>query len=343
MNYIINSTAIVFFFDNKPVKVEKTAPEYTRILSAFDLPSGQQEEVINAILNERVGEYEKDGFTISPESVSYDGETLPDILADKVRAIAAEGLPVKLFANFWENLNNNPSASSVRELYDFLAYKELPITEDGFFIAYKGVASNGLSIHGNTKTKVLQGIVDNNGKIQNNVGDTIEVKRWDVDDNRDNGCSFGLHVGSMDYATTWGEQTLVVKVNPADVVSVPTDCGCQKCRVSKYEVIDSYQNEIKSAITDSEGNPMESVEAAKYEDFLRSIDQFCQTYTTHLKVLENVGKTSEGCRWLRVKCIQEMGDFEERPSRVRVLDGLSELGYYWDKDSDGEYVVDLND
>jgi len=331
MNYIINNTAIVFFFDNKPVKVEKTAPEYTRILSAFDLPSGQQEEVINAILNERVGEYEKDGFTISPESVSYDGETLPDILADKVRAIAAEGLPVKLFANFWENLNNNPSASSVRELFDFLAYKELPITEDGFFIAYKGVASNGLSIHGNTKTKVLQGIVDNNGKIQNNVGDTIEVKRWDVDDNRDNGCSFGLHVGSMDYATTWGEQTLVVKVNPADVVSVPTDCGCQKCRVSKYEVIDSYQNEIKNAITDSEGNPMESVEAAEYEDFLRSIDQFCRE------------QMDEGLRYLRVRAIQEMGDFEERPSRVRVLDGLSDLGYYWDKDSDGEYVVDLND
>ena len=331
MNYIINSTAIVFFFDNKPVKVEKTAPEYTRILSAFDLPSGQQEEVINAILNERVGEYEKDGFTISPESVSYDGETLPDILADKVRAIAAEGLPVKLFANFWENLNNNPSASSVRELYDFLAYKELPITEDGFFIAYKGVSSNGLSICGNTKTKVLQGIVDNSGKIQNNVGDTIEVKRWDVDDNRDNGCSFGLHVGSMDYATTWGEQTLVVKVNPADVVSVPTDCGCQKCRVSKYEVIDSYENEIKSVVTDSEGNPMESVEAAEYEDFLRSIDQFC------------IEQMNEGLRYLRVRAIQEMGDFEERPSRVRVLDGLSDLGYYWDKDSDGEYVVDLND
>ncbi len=331
MNYIINNTAIVFFFDNKPVKVEKTAPEYTRILSAFDLPSGKQEEVINAILNERVGEYDKDGFTISPESVSYDGETLPDILADKVRAIAAEGLPVKLFANFWENLNNNPSASSVRELYDFLAYKELPITEDGFFIAYKGVASNGLSIHGNTKTKVLQGIVDNNGKIQNNIGDTIEVKRWDVDDNRDNGCSFGLHVGSMDYATMWGEQTLVVKINPADVVSVPTDCGCQKCRVSKYEVIDSYQNEIKNAITDSEGNPMESVEVAEHEDFLRSIDQFCRE------------QMNEGLRYLRVRAIQEMGDFEERPSRVRVLDGLSDLGYYWDKDSDGEYVVDLND
>ena len=331
MNYIINNKSIVFFFENKPVKVEKTAPEYTRILSAFDLPDGEQEEVINAILNEKVGEYEKDGFTISPDEVSYKGETLPDVLADKVRSIASEGLPVKLFANFWENLNENPSASSVRELFDFLAYKELPITEDGFFIAYKGVASDGLSVCGNTKTKVLQGIVDNNGKIQNNVGDTIEVNRWDVDDNRDNGCSFGLHVGSMNYATTWGQKTLVVKVNPADVVSVPNDCSCQKCRVSKYEVIDSYENEIKSAITDSEGNPMESVEAAEYEDFLRSIDQFCRE------------KMDEGLRYLRVRAIQEMGDFEERPSRVRVLDGLSDLGYYWDKDSDGEYVVDLND
>ena len=331
MKYIINSSAIVFFFNGKPLKVEKSSHEYNRIIKCFDLPDSEQEDAIHAILDEKVGQFERDGFSIAPDGVSYDGEALPDVLADKVRQIAAEGLPVSMFAKFWENLNNNPSANSVRELYDFLAYKELPITEDGCFLAYKGVDSSGLSLHGNTKTKVIQGIVDNNGKIQNNVGDTIEVKRWDVDDNRDNGCSFGLHVGSMDYATTWGEQTLVVKVNPADVVSVPTDCGCQKCRVSKYEVIDSYQNEIKNAITDSEGNPMESVEVAEHEDFLRSIDQFCRE------------QMNEGLRYLRVRAIQEMGDFEERPSRVRVLDGLSDLGYYWDKDSDGEYVVDLND
>mgnify|MGYP000353442978 CR=1 FL=1 len=165
MKYIINATGIVFFHQNKPIKIDKSSPQYLRIVKAFDLPENEQEQAIVEILDQTAGNFERDGFQITPDEVIYNGEKMPQALADKVRAIAQEGLPVSIFAKFWDNLQLNPSANSVRELYDFLAYKELPITEDGCFLAYKGLTRNDWSIPANKETKVLKGKVDDKGRI----------------------------------------------------------------------------------------------------------------------------------------------------------------------------------
>lgn len=60
----------------------------------------------------------------------------------------------------------NPSETSREELYDFLSYRELPITSEGTFIAYKGVGENMYSLHGNAETRVLQGKVNGHYQIQ---------------------------------------------------------------------------------------------------------------------------------------------------------------------------------
>ena len=147
------------------------------------------------------------------------------------------------FIKFIKNLLDNPSKSSVDELYDFLSYKSLPIDEDGWVIGYKGVASDGWSKSGNTQTTVLQGEINERGQILNRVCDTIEVQRRCVDDDRRNQCSHGLHVGSFDYAKSWAGsgKLLMVRFNPADAVSVPEDCSCQKLRVSKYEILEEIE------------------------------------------------------------------------------------------------------
>lgn len=329
MKYIVNQQAIVFFSNGKPIRIEKSAPEYGRIMKCFDLPDAEQDDAINTILKEKTEGFARDGFEIDPTEVTYQGERLPTALADKVRSICSEGLPVKLFAKFWESLQANPSANSVRQLYDFLAYKELPITEDGCFIAYKGVQKDGWSCHGNKNTKVLQGEVDSAGKIKNNVGNTIEVLRRDVDDERSNHCSFGLHVGSLAYAESFAPKVLVVKVNPADVVSVPEDCSCQKCRVSKYEVIDSFDSEIFASVTDSDGNPIESEEDYEHNEFLNRIERYL------------CNKAAEGLDEVSVQAIQNSFS-PEYPSRIRVLDALNELDYVWYETDKGKFV-DIRD
>lgn len=328
MKYVINANGIVFFHGGKPVKVEKSSALYAKVLKAFDLDEDEQDSALENILAQASGQFEKDGFSIENDEVYYQGERLPTVLANKVRSIAQEGLPIKLFANFWENLQQNPSASSVRELYDFLAYKELPITEDGCFLAYKGIDEKGWSISGNTKTKVVKGKVDAGGRIYNGIGEEIEVRRMDVDDNRQHHCSFGLHVGSLSYAEDFAQgQVVVVKVNPKDVVSVPSDYNCQKCRVSAYKVIDSFVSEITSSITDEDGDAYESEEQEERSELINKIDNYLHK------------KFNEGLDRVDVQKIRNAFS-PDYPSKISVLDALSELGYVWDYDDNGrEYVI----
>jgi hypothetical protein len=330
MNYIINQSGIVLFLDNKPMKFEKGSNQYAKIIEAFDLPESQQEAAVRKAIEKTAERAEKNGFKISPEEVSYKGEILPQALADKVRSIHREGLPLNLFEKFWMNIQDNPSASSVRELYEFLAYKELPITEDGCFLAYKGLESDFWSISGNKQTKVVKGIVNASGRILNTVGAEIEVKRRDVDDNRDHHCSFGLHVGSLDYARGFARGVVVVvKVNPKDVVSVPTDYSCQKCRVSAYKVVTLFEQEIQAPVVDEDNEPVESESVKTRSEFVQRVADYLTK------------KSMSGEANVSVRKIQNSFS-PEYPSKNRVLDALDELGYYWTETDDGT-VVDLED
>ena len=301
--------------------------QYAKILEKFDLPEAEQDAAIREVIQKTSPNAEKNGFKISPESVSYLGEELPQSLADKVRAIHEEGLPLSLFEKFWQNLQLNPSSSSVRELYEFLSYKELPLTEDGCFLAYKGLDSNFWSISGNKETKVISGEVNSSGKIFNGVGEKIEVRRWDVDDNRDNHCSFGLHVGSLDYARGFSQGTVVVvKINPKDVVSVPSDCKCQKCRVSAYEVVSVFEQEITAPVVDADNNPIEDESNASRSEFIDRVANYLNT------------KAEKGFDQVSVRSIRNSFS-PEYPDLNRVLDAIDSLGHFWVDSEDGKIVL----
>jgi hypothetical protein len=124
----------------------------------------------------------------------------------------------------------NPSRRAVDELYKFLENKNMPITESGNFVAYKGVKSNFTDMW--------------SGKFDNSVGQTLEMARNRVCDDADIGCSYGFHAGSYDYAKGYasgGGHLMLVEIDPSDVVSVPKDCSCQKLRTAKYRVINKYE------------------------------------------------------------------------------------------------------
>lgn len=331
MKYIINNKAIVLFINNKPVKVEKTDPRFSKIVQAFDLPTNDQEkEILSVLSNEVQTDNTVDDFQFKGDEVFLYDEKLPNVLAKKVISLYKSDLPISMFKNFWKNLRDNPSSSAVSELYEFLEYKELPITEDGCFLAYKGLDINFWSVSGNKDTKVLKGDVDSFGKIFNGVGQTIEVLRRDVDDDRRNHCSHGLHVGSHDYARSFSTgKMVVVKVNPKDVVSVPDDCSCQKCRVASYTVVSEYTEEISATAVKEDNTPMKSVSVEKRDEFLNRIN----SYLTR--------QSEKGVEVVSVRKIQNSFS-PEYPSRERVLDALDSLGYNWNEDDAG-YSVYLSD
>jgi len=126
----------------------------------------------------------------------------------------------------------NPNPMSVMRLFDFLNAEKLQIFKDGCFMAYKAVKPDYKDYYTST--------------IDNHPGQVVSLPREDVVYDPKEGCSFGLHCGAYSYASKYGdgERIIVcVKVDPADVVSVPEDCSYQKIRVCRYTVIKEMGNQ----------------------------------------------------------------------------------------------------
>ena len=238
--YQLTENSLTIFWEGKPYTLRKDHVNFQlakkAILDARYDDLGDLLDITKAVENFVEGDIE-----VKDEVVYYKGYRLHGVVVDKLlemlRAGTKDSAPL---TNFISRLQANPSANSVNELYSFMSYKSLASTPEGKVLGYKGVQSNYWSTTGNADTIVLQGETNDRHQILNKVGATIEVARRCVDDNKDNHCSFGLHVGSYDYANEWageGGRLLLVEFDPADAVSVPTDCDFQKLRVSKYKVI----------------------------------------------------------------------------------------------------------
>ena len=238
--YQLTENSITIFWEGKPHTIRKDHVNFQlakkAILDARYDDLGDLIDVVKAVENFVEGDIE-----VKDEVVYYKGHRLHGVVVDKLLDMLRAGMKDSApLTNFITRLQANPSANSVNELYSFMSYKSLANTPEGKVLGYKGVQSDYWSTTGNADTIVLQGKTNARHQILNEVGATIEVARRCVDDNKDNHCSFGLHVGSFDYADSWageGGKLLLVEFDPADAVSVPTDCDFQKLRVSKYKVI----------------------------------------------------------------------------------------------------------
>lgn len=154
---------------------------------------------------------------------------LNDAIVDRILKMQTQGVDVNPLVNFLGKLYRNPSQTAIAELYQFIAACELPITEDGDFIAYKMVKNDYMDIY--------------SGTMSNKVGEVLQMPRGMVDDNRHNTCSRGLHFCSKEYLNAYGstnrlnDRCMLVKINPEDVVSIPSDYNNAKGRAWRYVVV----------------------------------------------------------------------------------------------------------
>ena len=151
-------------------------------------------------------------------------------LNDNILLHLEQKLNLDPLIKFALNLQRNPSSRSVAQLFDWISNTNLTITEDGCFLAYKGVQDNFKDSH--------------SGTFDNSPGAVVKVRRNSVDDDPSRTCSHGLHVATHDYASTFSNKLMLVKVNPEHVVAVPTDYHRTKMRVCEYEVIEELENKV---------------------------------------------------------------------------------------------------
>lgn len=203
--------------------------------------------------------------TVANSRIYVDGDEIDDVYADQIVRFMDEGVDdFKPLVKFLEKVYTNIEAHTRENLSRWLnATNGFTIDEDGDIIGYKGLTAAGGSVH--LGPAVVDGkAVD--GSVPNAPGSVVEMARSKVEHNPNVPCASGLHVGTWEYASSFGQGvTAKVKVNPRDVVSVPTDCNGQKMRVSRYKVVEYVNEAHKTVVVPNDFVPT--------EDFLDGYDE----------------------------------------------------------------------
>ena len=181
-----------------------------------------QAKVIMTTDNVKVDQYGNLIINVENETVTLEASEEDSLLA-LIGILQKKGVltsSIERVKPFLKNILENPYINASEELYEYLKNMDFEITEDGCFLAYKRVNKNLGSIYDGGKTKHV-------------IGQYTEETNFDT--NRNNDCSRGLHFCSKSYLSNYaGAKTIIVKVNPKDVVSIPKDYNFAKGRCCKY-------------------------------------------------------------------------------------------------------------
>ncbi len=229
---VSNSGTITVVINGKSHSVAFDHPNYAQIVDAL---KNQEFENIEALINIGVGVVKHFNNTINIEhgQIVFNGTIIQNGLTERILMLVEKNLPFKPMIKFFENLLDNPSKRAVDELYTFLEVNQLPITEDGHFLAYKRVNDNFKDFH--------------TGTIDNSAGQVVKIIRNLVCDDKEKTCSYGLHFCSKAYLKEFhnGEgKIIVLKIDPKNVVSIPVDYQNSKGRTCAYEVVGEITNDI---------------------------------------------------------------------------------------------------
>jgi hypothetical protein len=274
---------VVFTLDGDLKMINETHTHYLRIVSALEndedptrFLDGSYVAVV-ANLSARVSV--RDGI------LHFDGDPVYNGLATTIQRYNAEGRDGTNLVRFMERLSSNPIAHSREQLFDWVqAQQGLTIDNDGFVIGFKGVYSRDsdqdflnketgeplfpLDKYPYRSSHSGHGVVDGvevTGYLPMGVGVTVEMPRDEVNHNPRQGCSTGLHVGTFAYAKGYSRSgaLLEVRFDPADVVSVPSECGYAKLRCCKYTGVAIHDEVEKNGdLTDYEPEANFDEEAA---------------------------------------------------------------------------------
>jgi hypothetical protein len=257
--HILTDNSLTVILEGKAHTIQVDHPNWDAAIEA--LKSEDADKLASLLdLAKAVKDYVDGNVEIKDGAVIRGGEVVHNVVVDKILDFMRKDLPFVPLLRFLDKLMENPSRRAVNELYTFLEHKNMPLTSEGNFVAYKGVTTDFKDHYSR--------------KFDNSVGCVLEMRRNAVCDNADQGCSAGFHAGSYEYAKGYahnGGNLMLVEIDPSDVVSVPTDCSCQKLRTAKYKVVAHVENieapPLDEGIYGDYDDPDNDVDAAWYAGY----------------------------------------------------------------------------
>ena len=259
------------------------SPDTTQadLLDLFSVERGINRAIADANLSSRV--------SVVDGQIVMDGEVMDNALANHILGLMAEQSgDLTGWVRFMERIEANTNEHSRKAAFDWIAslgrndqgFTTVP--ENGFLVGYKGVTARDGSFFSITRgPAIVDGVEHTGGPVPNAIGSIVEMKRDDVQHDPSIGCSRGLHVGTWNYAKSWSQGAVIeVHVDPADIVSVPTDCDAQKMRCSKYKVVKVLDAPYTSATLPVDGSDEDN------DDYAYDDDGACDPYDSYGDDLE---------------------------------------------------------
>ena len=238
VNPDLNSGHIFLLLDGKEYSINAGNSSFSKALEAYNAKDWESFiYIVNPEIRLKSLYASYEGIEVKDGNLYVFGDPIHSTIAKRVISFIEHGLDCVHLFKFILKLNMNPSKRAVDELYTFLEHRALPVTDNGNFLAYKAVRADYTDKY--------------SGKFMNTIDSVLEMPRNKVDDNKENGCSYGFHAGSVDYAKDFMDRDghlMLVEINPADVVSIPTDCQFQKLRTCKYKVVGEYEIDLNDPV-----------------------------------------------------------------------------------------------
>ena len=229
--------------------------EYTTRVENYILTVIDNKKAINSF-------FEGSEFVLKDGVLYYNDKPLKENkLVRHVIESLRTGVPSNNYINFLKKVTQNPRDDIREELFDFLENGKFPIHEDGDFSAYKYVKEDWKDAY--------------TGTVDHTIGSKPRLDWSEVDTNRHNTCSKGLHFCAYEYLSQYNASRRIVevKINPADVAAIPTDYNNTKGRCVGYEVIKELER--KEDIFKGSGKLTVKEEFDEVEEDLSDDDYDC--------------------------------------------------------------------
>lgn len=229
--HIITTSSITVILGT-PKAMDSSHPNFEKVKDLLTRSAVTDTETLLEMM-EPVREFKnaitKSDFYIENNTVLIDIEGHPfrldEVLGEEVLRVYRAAGDLTALTNFVKKLAQNPDKEVHQQLYDFIKVCGLALTLDGDFLAYKNVREDFLDIY--------------TGTMDNSPGKVVEMPRFAVEKNPNRTCAPGLHFAAWGYLKHYGhgQKTVIVKIDPADVVSIPSDYNNMKGRAYKYLIL----------------------------------------------------------------------------------------------------------
>lgn len=244
-------TISITFEDGTPVIIGTDNPNFAKIAEQLKVKNYTN---LWSLCNPAAGikAYFNGQIQIKGGSIYANGQPVDHAIVPTILEMIRRNENAEPLLKFLLLLQGNPSMHSRNQLWDFIRKNDIVIYEGGpvsvrgpsgrvttfdatgYLVLYKGVNNNYTDCH--------------TGTFINKPGLQLVMPRPKVDDDQSRACSAGFHAGAFPYVQSFGARKLLVLVNPADIVSVPHDCSCQKIRCCQYTVLKEVEASTFSKI-----------------------------------------------------------------------------------------------